>query len=409
MSKKPSIVNMLGLGVKGLLVTMIGVISLSASSFGGEVVIKQMIAGKEYRVEKAEKPKTYWVYYGDEKLLWEPKPWQVKDLKEQGPGFYDRWTQKGLPRPLDTSMEEREKLTGNQVYRAWMDVEETGPMLDYKGGSGMYIIDKAGGERFRIFSQWKRAYYRRPEIYKNEGVINKRFFSMIYPDDIRGLGMLVKVYDDPKRDQDTWLYLPSVRRIRRMSTGAKEDFAFGTPARNEDFPIMDPYLHNYKVVGIELFKDPGPQVFGFGNSEYEIPNIKKHVHARIDGIGAPCFVVECTRGPKKWWFEKKIQYIGIKDFSMYLEKAYDQSGNLRRIAELPFRPGNECYPEANPNYLLWASWPMHDLHTGYKFVCVGSARQDKSVLEEVFFDSDYSENIYTPEMLTREFTSTTLW
>ena len=411
MSQKTCIVKFLDLGLKGLLATMITVSFLATSSFGGEVVVKQMIGEKEYRVEKAEKEKTYWVYFGDEKLLWEPRPSQYKELQDKGPVFYDRWTKPGCLYPLDISLEERAKLNGSQIYRRYMDLEDTAQMLDWKGGFMFDIIDKAGGIRRRVCLEWKRHYQRWPEIYAKENkMINKRYILVTYPDDIRGLATLTKVYDDPNKEQDSWLYLPSVRRIRRMSTSAKEDFAFGMPIRNEDFPIMDPFLHKYNNGGIELFKDPGPKTWGFGSSQWEVldPNQKGIGTAdpRQEGIGTPAWRLECTRGPSKWWFAKKIMHIGVKDLNNYLEEAYDDKGTLIRTAIFGFRPGNICYPEANPEYLLWNMWGADDLRTGYKTMIWGAMRRDDSAHQECFFDSKFDEGIFQPEMLLREYTST---
>ncbi len=43
--------------------------------FGGKQVFSKTVLGKEYRIETVEgEAGKYWVYWGDEKMKWEPKP-----------------------------------------------------------------------------------------------------------------------------------------------------------------------------------------------------------------------------------------------------------------------------------------------------------------------------------------------
>src|SRR5713226_10417518 len=43
--------------------------------FGGKQIFAKTVLGKEYRIETVEgEAGKYWVYWGDEKMKWEPKP-----------------------------------------------------------------------------------------------------------------------------------------------------------------------------------------------------------------------------------------------------------------------------------------------------------------------------------------------
>jgi len=48
------------------------------------------------------------------------------------------------------------------------------------------------------------------------------------PFDLRGAGFLLHRHMEPTRADDSWLYLPVLRRIRRYSTSARSDTLFGT-------------------------------------------------------------------------------------------------------------------------------------------------------------------------------------
>ena len=57
----------------------------------------QMIFGKPYKITPGEAPGTFDVSWGDESVVWEPKPWHHPDYQRLGPAVFDRWIQPDLP------------------------------------------------------------------------------------------------------------------------------------------------------------------------------------------------------------------------------------------------------------------------------------------------------------------------
>src|SRR5438046_9545641 len=53
-------------------------------------VFSKMIGGKEWRGEPIEGRKKVKVKWGDQEVTWEPKPWEPKELQEQGPPWHWR-------------------------------------------------------------------------------------------------------------------------------------------------------------------------------------------------------------------------------------------------------------------------------------------------------------------------------
>jgi Protein of unknown function (DUF1329) len=52
-------------------------------------------------------------------------------------------------------------------------------------------------------------------------------YPILEPYDLKGVGALGNRYIDPARQDDSWLYLPSLRRVRRLSTAQRSDALFG--------------------------------------------------------------------------------------------------------------------------------------------------------------------------------------
>jgi hypothetical protein len=61
-----------------------------------------------------------------------------------------------------------------------------------------------------------------------DGVRGKQaLYPILEPFDLKGVGTLSFRYLDPEKQDDTWLYLPSLRRVRRLSSAQRSDALFG--------------------------------------------------------------------------------------------------------------------------------------------------------------------------------------
>ncbi len=71
------------------------------------------------------------------------------------------------------------------------------------------------------------------------------------PFDIAGTAFLILRYDDPRKTDDSWAYIPSLRRVRRISVEVKSDSLLGTDHTLEDFYGFNgrPLEHNWIYVG----------------------------------------------------------------------------------------------------------------------------------------------------------------
>ena len=52
-------------------------------------------------------------------------------------------------------------------------------------------------------------------------------YPILEPFDLKGVGAVGQRYIDPAKQDDSWLYLPSLRRVRRLSTAQRSDALFG--------------------------------------------------------------------------------------------------------------------------------------------------------------------------------------
>jgi len=66
-----------------------------------------------------------------------------------------------------------------------------------------------------------------PAFDQDEVLGKQGFYPLIEPFDLKGVGSISFRYKDISRQDDTWLYVPVIRRVRRMSSAQRSDALFG--------------------------------------------------------------------------------------------------------------------------------------------------------------------------------------
>lgn len=69
---------------------------------------------------------------------------------------------------------------------------------------------------------------------KYYGTEKRTAFFFLSPASVAGTGFLTYDYADPNKEDVQWLYLPSVRKVRRINAGDRGDFFVGTDFTYED-------------------------------------------------------------------------------------------------------------------------------------------------------------------------------
>ncbi len=362
------------LGLKGFttILALIFILLAVPAHAGKFKEVKQMIMGKEYRIENAVKDgkEGCWVYWGKDKVWWEPKPWHTSKLREIGPAYYDTWAQSGLKFPWDDALAEREKYNVDQVViRGINGINLAFGTPDYTDEWSSPILSPKGKMRTKKALEWSKSLvyhdYKGKYPQKDGVLVHKYAYVMTYPEDVAGMSGIDLQYSG-KKDDDIWFYLPSVRKVRRMSAGSRQDFYPGGVSRNEDVYLTKP-VHKYKILRTELLADHSAELFDYGKGMAGYDRIIKPGKGQgiLDGVGTPCWVVEVTL-PEDWYCAKQIRWYDMKTTDQFMEYSYDKNG--RKIRILGEQMG--IPDEDKPLNCLWQGAPVEDYNTGYKSTIV---------------------------------------
>lgn len=137
------------------------------------------------------------------------------------------------------------------------------------------------------------------------GKDHKSIMFFQHPGDIKGTGFLTWDYDDPDKEDDKWLYLPAMKKTRRISgSSAKQDYFMGSDFTYDDIGSRNVDEDTHNLLGEEV----------------------------IDG--QRCWKLEYTPKDKREIYSKRVAWIRQDCLMGIKVEYYDKMGKLHRTLEL---------------------------------------------------------------------------
>jgi outer membrane lipoprotein-sorting protein len=226
-----------------------------------------------------------------------------------------------------------------------------GKYADSTSDTTMTLTNKAGQQRIRkTFGTTKL---------DTNGLDNKRMTRFLEPADVKGTVSLLVEHSD--KDDDIWIYLPSVKKVRRLISSNKKDSFVGT-----DFSYGDVIGHKVKEWNHTLVKEE-------------------------DVDGKPCYVIEST--PKdatvktNTGYSKRIGWIQKDNFVTVKAIAYDEAGELLKEAKYSH------WKEVDTVKHKWQAGVLEakNLQTGHSTVITIDQFKVNNGVKDDFFTTRYME------------------
>ncbi|PID56618.1 outer membrane lipoprotein-sorting protein [candidate division KSB3 bacterium] len=138
------------------------------------------------------------------------------------------------------------ELAEIDARQAVVNVDERDDGVDSTSRLEMILINKKGQERVRKVQTFRKDYDDDPEL-ETRSVM---FFMQ--PADVKDTGFLTWSYEDDDKDDDQWLYLPALKKVRRISSSKKADYFMGTDFSYNDMGDRNVDDYTYKHLGTEV-------------------------------------------------------------------------------------------------------------------------------------------------------------
>ncbi len=192
-------------------------------------------------------------------------------------------------------------------------------------------------ERTFLIDHLRRLYFRertvvdpKPEMVNKDAVRYKEaLYPIVEPFDLKGTGFTFNRYLDHTRQDDSWLYLPQLRRTRRLSSAQRSDALFG---QDTD---QDSYAGYAGSVGWVDWKYLGEKTILATFHGVAIPVKWKDAPADYihDGPWEPrkVWVVEGISKLPQYAYSKRIIYLDQDSYRIPYSDIYDQAGELWKV------------------------------------------------------------------------------
>jgi hypothetical protein len=158
--------------------------------------------------------------------------------------------------------------------------------------------------------------------------VQQGLYPILEPFDLKGVGALGSRYLDPAMQDKSWLYLPSLRRVRRLSTAQRSDALFG-----QDTDVDSFYGYSGHIAWMD-FKYLGERdILGVFHAEHYPARWHEKVDWAFDDVWEKrrVYVVEGVSKLPQYAYSKRVLFIDKETWVIPYSDIYDRSGELWKI------------------------------------------------------------------------------
>lgn len=209
----------------------------------------------------------------------------------------------------------------------------------------MVLTDSRGRERTRRLKQISATY----------SGVDKKIMEFAEPADVRGTSFMNWSYGDGARGDDQWIYLPALKRVRRISSDGKGDSFMGSDFSYDDLAEPHPQKDTHSIIGTETIENES------------------------------CWIIESVPRDAGNSYSKTISWISKQRLMGLKREYYDRSGKLLKV--LTVKETREV-----AGYLMITHTEMRNVQKNHR---------TEMKFGNILADSKIPEDSFTERTLTR--------
>jgi len=165
---------------------------------------------------------------------------------------------------------------------------------DMSGTLTMTLKNSRGDLRIRSIKQ----------SIKSEKAIEKKLMFFTAPADVRNTSFMSWSYSEPGKNDDQWIYLPALKRIKRISSSGSGDYFMGSDFTYDDLGDRQPNEDTHKIIGKET----------------------------VDG--KKCIIVESKSVNQGYMYSRTITWVIDSVWIGLKKEFYDEQGELLKTLQV---------------------------------------------------------------------------
>jgi hypothetical protein len=171
----------------------------------------------------------------------------------------------------------------------------------------------------------------------------------------KGTGVLLTNYTDQTRSATIAMWLPALRKIRRINEPAHEDVWFGTNLTYGELVLRRPEHETHELLGEGVFDDC---LSVMELESWEMNRFTRTLPERQCGHkGRPVYRLKSTTKFKNWWYDYHLSEIDKKSFSIY-RTVYYKGGEKIKTVDVDWQSLD--MPDPRITYPRYIYAVMHD-------------------------------------------------
>lgn len=230
-------------------------------------------------------------------------------------------------------------------------------MIAKKGRRSILSVSRMPGKKLRITATER--------YLSNEhgGKIESKDLIIIRSGKLNGLGVLMTSYLDPKRSHEYLMWIPALRKVRRMAEPKEAGLGAGDIAFLEDAKLRRFYEERYELLNTQKM-DLILKMMPF--SKGELGKYGKYIPYKKKSIihGRNIYVLKSIYKKKNHWYDYRISYIDSDYFTDYKTDYYKAGKKIKEVYRHWVDVGNH----SDPKFKMWYYWYSKDMETHYEMM-----------------------------------------
>lgn len=209
-------------------------------------------------------------------------------------------------------------------------------------------------ERHFLIDHFRRLYFTgrleidpKPTMEPNRDAVRYKesLYPLIEPFDLKGTGFTYNRYLDNSKQDDSWLYLPQLRRVRRLSSAQRSDALFGQDTDQDSYggyagniAWMDWKFLGEKTVLASFHGENVPVQWGEPSGDF-MHNDKWEPRET--------WVIEGISKLPQYAYSKRVMYLDKESLFIAYSDIYDTAGELWKMWVNEFKIAHKPRPDAS--------------------------------------------------------------
>ncbi|MDD7201815.1 MAG: outer membrane lipoprotein-sorting protein [Sphaerochaetaceae bacterium] len=243
---------------------------------------------------------------------------------------------------IGSALAHAESLTGYEIAKRSDGIPEGTTCQET---ATMTLVNKKGKSRVRVISMSTKDY----------GEVKKSVLVFSQPKDVAGVAYLMFEWDGQGRDDDCWLYLPAMKKVRRISGSGKEEDFMGTDFTYDDMGDRGVEKDVFTLLGEE------------------------------DVDGQSCYKVQAVAKDNTERNPRRIEWFRTSDYLLLKVELYDRQDMLERVMVSEDIQTIDGYPTIG-------KMTIQNVQTGHKTILE---------MSDVAYDRNLDDSLFTVATIER--------